>query len=356
VTSESSETFECRDQARQRVQSLEAEIDQNTWLRKAVRFDIAFDRASQGGLISYDKARKFNIWGAIVVILGIGIGISLLSSTTKTNSNPPIEQVVSTNTPKLPVPTPPTMDSRHQVRRLDPVPRRDEPLLPTADVARVSPHGQERTEKMPSPQVHQEPAVSPPLARQPDLAPGQNDVRQMITYAMANGGLGNEDALLTAKRRLETLKPKRLTDAPARKRARGENERGLQYMTKGQIAEAAQAFQAAYQEDPTDIEIINNLGDAYQRLSNLQAAEPLLLRVLVLAPGRTTAWANLGVTYAKQGQHSAAVACLANAYRFSRNQEVTRQFFQKLAEDDDNNVREVAKQTLQLQLLQTNKG
>ena len=174
----------------------------------------------------------------------------------------------------------------------------------------------------------------------------------MITFAMTNGGMGNEDALLATKRRIEALQPKRLTDATTRKRARAENERGLQFINAGQFAEAAQAFQAAYEADSTDVEIINNLGDAHQRLYNLQAAEPLLLRALVWAPGRANAWANLGHAYAKQGQYKAAVACYANAYRFSRNQDVTRQLFQKWAVEEDEGVRTAVQQTLQLSLVQ----
>jgi Flp pilus assembly protein TadD len=126
-------------------------------------------------------------------------------------------------------------------------------------------------------------------------------------------------------------------------------------MNTGQIAEAAQEFQAAYQVDPTDAEIINNLGYAYQRLDNLQAAEPLLLLALVFAPGRSNAWVNLGATYAKQGQPATAVACLANAYRFSRNPEATRQFLQQWAESERQEIREAARQTLQLQLVQAGK-
>ena len=191
-----------------------------------------------------------------------------------------------------------------------------------------------------------------PVVQHSDLSTGQTYVRQMISYAMSTGGVENEDALVATKRRIEALQLKRLTNATARKRARAANERGLQFINNGQIAEAAQAFQAAYEADPTDVEIIDNLGDAHQRLSNLQAAEPLLLRALVWAPGRANAWANLGHAYAKQGQYNAAVACYANAYRFSRNQDVTRQLFQKWAVEEDEGVRTAVQQTLQLSLVQ----
>jgi hypothetical protein len=65
---------------------------------------------------------------------------------------------------------------------------------------------------------------------------------------------------------------------------------------------------------------------------------------------------NLGQAYAKQGQQSIAVACLASGYRFSKNQSATRQFLRKLAdEDEDAAVRNAARQTLQLPLVQAAK-
>jgi hypothetical protein len=227
-----------------------------------------------------------------------------------------------------------SMDSQRRLLVLGPATRRDGLLSPEGRSLQLSPFL----------------LLSAP--QQSDLATGQNYVRQMINYAMTEGGLRNEEALFATKRRIEALKPKRLADAQARKQARTANERGLQYINNGQIAEAAQVFQAAYQADPTDVEIINNLGYAYQRLDNLQAAEPLLLLALVFAPGRANAWANLGHTYAKQGQHSAAVACYANTYRFSRNQDATRQLFQQWAEGEEYGVREAAQQTLQLSFVQ----
>jgi acyl-CoA hydrolase len=82
------------------------------------------------------------------------------------------------------------------------------------------------------------------------------------------------------------------------------------------------------------------------------AGEPSLLLAVVCAPARVNAWVNLGQTYGKGGRRSMAVACLAMGDRSCRKRDATRQFFQKVAEDEDNEVREVARQTLQLQLVQ----
>jgi Flp pilus assembly protein TadD len=169
---------------------------------------------------------------------------------------------------------------------------------------------------------------------------------------MTKGGVDHEADIAAAKRRLEALTLKRQSDPGRRKQARDTNGKGLEYIRAGQWSEAVQAFQAAYTADPTDIEIINNLGYAHLRHGNAPAAEPVLLRALIFAPGRSSAWANLGETYAKQGNLQAAVACFANAYRFSGNQDTTRTFLQTLSEDQDDKVRTAARQALQLQLVQ----
>jgi hypothetical protein len=53
-----------------------------------------------------------------------------------------------------------------------------------------------------------------------------------------------------------------------------------------------------------------------------------------------------------------AVACLANAYRFSKNQTATRAFLQKLADDleQDAAVRSAVQRTLQLPIVQAGKS
>ena len=199
--------------------------------------------------------------------------------------------------------------------------------------------------------------TEPPMGEPPAMAAGEDAVRQLISYAMADDGVGNAQAIMAAKRRIEALPLNRDVEPSAHQRARAANDRGLDLLHEGHMAEAVQAFQAAYQLAPTDVEIVNNFGYAYLQNHDPGAAEPWLLLALVLSPGRVNAWVNLGQAYAKQGQHSIAVACLASGYRFSKNQTATRQFLQKLADDEDEDtaVRKAARQTLQLPLVQAAK-
>ena len=201
------------------------------------------------------------------------------------------------------------------------------------------------------------PLPAPPMAGPPALAAGEDAVRRMITHAMAHGGAGDVEGIMAAKRRIEALPLDRRVEPGAHQRARAANERGLRAFRDGQLEDAVQAFQSAYQLAPTDVEIVNNFGFAYLWSQDPEAAEPWLLLALVLAPERVNAWVNLGEAYAKQGKRSMAIACMANGYRFSRNQGATRQFLQTLAGDEkqDPDIREAARQTLQLPLGQTGK-
>ena len=195
---------------------------------------------------------------------------------------------------------------------------------------------------------------APPVAGPPEAAVGEDQVRQLITYAMEDGGNGDTAAIMAMKRQIEALPLNRHMAPNARQRARAANERGLLALREGNMAEAVQAFQTAYQLAPTDVEIVNNFGYAYLQHHDPEAAEAWLLLTLVLAPERVNAWVNLGEAYARQGMQSLAVACLANGYRFSKSQVATHQFLQKLAEDEDQDdeVRRAARQALQLPLLQ----
>jgi hypothetical protein len=189
------------------------------------------------------------------------------------------------------------------------------------------------------------------------LITGEDAVRRMLSASMANDGNGNVDGIMEAKRQIEALPLKRNLEPAAHQQARAANDRGLQLLRIGNMTEAVQAFKAAYELAPTDVEIVNNFGYAYLQHNDPEAAEAWLLLAVVLAPERVNAWVNLGESYARQGEHRMAVACLANGYRFSKHQAATRQFLIELAdkEDEDADVRKAAHQTLQLSLLQTNK-
>jgi Flp pilus assembly protein TadD len=120
----------------------------------------------------------------------------------------------------------------------------------------------------------------------------------------------------------------------------------------GQVEEALLAFRSAAQGNPADVELLNNLGYALLLHGEREAAERWLLHTLTFAPGRANAWANLGRTYAELGKAQEATACFAQTYRFSRNPTKTREFLHALAADNNAQIAEAARRTLQFALVQ----
>lgn len=190
-----------------------------------------------------------------------------------------------------------------------------------------------------------------------DVERGREYIKQMIAYAIVEGGLHEEEKIASTKSRIEALNIRDRLGRGNRKKARSLNDTGLGYIQSWQFADALQVFREAYQADPSDLEIINNLGHAYMKNGDFGTAEQFILRALALSPTRSAAWGDLGQLYANQGNPAASVACFANAYRFSRNKSSTCQFLQRLAKDGNDKEKEAASQALKLKLIrQDNEG
>jgi Flp pilus assembly protein TadD len=121
----------------------------------------------------------------------------------------------------------------------------------------------------------------------------------MIRHAMYEGLVDTEANILEAKGRIEAFDLKSTVVQRQRKKAREANVKGLGYIRAWQFAEAVQAFRIAYEADPGDVEVINNLGHAYFREGDFLTAEQWLVRTLTMALGRSSAWGDLGQLYAK---------------------------------------------------------
>ncbi|MGZ8236458.1 MAG: tetratricopeptide repeat protein [Methylobacter sp.] len=141
-------------------------------------------------------------------------------------------------------------------------------------------------------------------------------VRQMLEYALKEGGLSHESEIQQTKLKIESS-PK-----PAKgnkKAAKAINFKALAAFKKGDFNNAVKMFEAAYKLDKSDSEIINNLGFSYLKQGNLNSAQQAITIALTLSPGRATTWENLGEVIGERGDVSKAVACFSNAYRFSKN-------------------------------------
>ena len=124
-----------------------------------------------------------------------------------------------------------------------------------------------------------------------------------------------------------------------RKQARDLNEIGLKAMNDQKFDDAIDAFSQANQADPRDEEIISNLVVAYAVAGNLPKAKDAAVLALAINPSRTTVWAALAETFAKNNQKDAAVEAMWLAYQFSGDKQKTLDFIDtKLSTETDPSV------------------
>ena len=133
-----------------------------------------------------------------------------------------------------------------------------------------------------------------------------------------------------------------------RKVARGLNNDAMLLLKDGRFAEAIDVLKKASVADPADVEIIDNLSYSALKAGRPDDAARFAQAALSIAPGRSSAWANLGISLAQSAKETQAVAAFANAYRFSGNQTKTIEYFEKLAADDVNvNVKKAAAKAIE---------
>jgi hypothetical protein len=86
-------------------------------------------------------------------------------------------------------------------------------------------------------------------------------------------------------------------------------------------------------------------------------ARDYLMQALYLSPDSVNAWLNLGHFYALNEEENNAIACLANAYRFSARQNTTLKFLKEMfIKEENENVKNAVKKTLRLPLIRENQS
>jgi TPR repeat protein len=153
--------------------------------------------------------------------------------------------------------------------------------------------------------------------------------RKMIEGALANN----------TKIAVDESAAIRLLPRPARgdrKIARPQNEEGLSASSRQDLPKAIASFTLAAASDESDEEVVSNLGYALVKADRSSEAESALLRALYLNPTRSSAWYNLGLALLAQNQEQAAYGAFLLTYQFAGVQQKSREWFEKLANDDSN--------------------
>ena len=139
-----------------------------------------------------------------------------------------------------------------------------------------------------------------------------------------------------------------------RKLARLLNQEGLDSIKQNDFVKATVKLTNAVLADISDEEVANNFSYALIRSEQWYEAQTAVLKALSLNPVRSSAWYNLGMVLARLNDQNSSYSSFILAYRFSGNQEKTKKWLQKLAQDDpDTRVRAVATKVLSSPLLLT---
>lgn len=119
-----------------------------------------------------------------------------------------------------------------------------------------------------------------------------------------------------------------------RKVARKFNDAGLAALKANNFELAISSFRDGVNADPTDQEVVNNLGYAYYQNGDLPRAKALIEYTLSLAPLRTSAWTNYGVILFKEGTNESAINAYLVAFKYAKNQDKLVAFVEKQSQED----------------------
>ena len=117
-----------------------------------------------------------------------------------------------------------------------------------------------------------------------------------------------------------------------RKLSREANAEGLEAFRQSNFLAAIAAFERGVMADPNDVEVMNNLGYAHLQAEHVKDAIRILTHVLLLAPDRSSGWANLSDSLSRTDNQNAPRDALRLAVYFSSNRQRTLEFLGRTVE------------------------
>lgn len=154
-------------------------------------------------------------------------------------------------------------------------------------------------------------------------------VRAMLDAALAD----NTEAVVRESNALRALPQPQRGD---RRQARNLNTEALNQLKREEVGRAVSSLTAALAADPADEEIATNLGYAMVKDGKPETAQAALTRALLLNPSRSSAWYNLGLSFVAQNKEPLAYASFLLTFRLASNQQKSREWFERTAQDESN--------------------
>ena len=156
-----------------------------------------------------------------------------------------------------------------------------------------------------------------------------NEIKRLVSTALSGMTSSNMPVVDAAITSLGSLPKPSKGDRVAARRA---NKDGLAEIERGSFSAAVLPLVTAAVADPSDTEVVNNLAYALYKSQGALTAEArdAILCSIALSPTRSAAWANLGEVMAQSGDENNAVSAFQIAFKYSKNQQKTREYLSEL--------------------------
>lgn len=120
------------------------------------------------------------------------------------------------------------------------------------------------------------------------------------------------------------------------------NKEAIPLIWDNNLSLAISKLEQAKQYDPSNSEVLGNLGFAYQRMGDLRNAQINFTASLKLTPKRGATWGNLADLLADTGQISWATQAYINYYTYSKNKQAALNLFYSWMQQYPNTGRDIA--------------
>lgn len=164
-----------------------------------------------------------------------------------------------------------------------------------------------------------QPAIGDATPAQPACTTSVDCAKAMLAFARTDDLAG---AMQAAKAIDALPRPARGDRAAAREL----NRSALAALNASKADDAVKLLEEAHQTDPGDEEVVSNLAYAYSLDGQLAKSEDTAVIALSLNPRRTSVWAPLAVTLAKENRADQAVEAMWLAFQFSADRQKTLDF------------------------------
>lgn len=170
--------------------------------------------------------------------------------------------------------------------------------------------------------------------RIPDLDAGNARALEGLLSTAGTGDLRKVDLELTTIEKSRGTRP--AIDKASAKESRAKNHLGLGAHKAGNLEAAAAQYFDAFKLNPSDPEIVENLGISLYALSDHIAARKAFYAALGLNPRRWSAWTGLAKVFAVAGETAKAENAFALAFQVTKLPKVTRQTLLAVFREDQN--------------------